>query len=184
MLGFDCGPANALLDEWSMARRNLHFDADGAWGAKGKCLPDLLDALLAHPFFTQRPPKSTGRETFNLAWAAPFLKPGYADEDVQATLAELTARSIADAIARWISHVDEVYLCGGGAHNTDVAARLQRALGKVPTATTAALGIDPDHVEALAFAWLARERIEARPGNLAEATGAAGPRSLGCVYLP
>ena len=183
ILGFDCGPANALLDEWSMAKRNLAFDAQGAWGATGSCLPDLLKDLLTHPFFAQRPPKSTGRETFNLAWASTFLNPGYADEDVQATFAELSARGVADAIVRWLGHVDETYLCGGGARNTDLAARIQRLLGAVPVAITSALGVDPNRVEALAFAWLARERIEERPGNLPDATGAAGPRSLGCVYL-
>jgi anhydro-N-acetylmuramic acid kinase len=183
VLGFDCGPANALLDEWSMAKRGLAFDAGGAWSAAGHVLPELLTALLDHPFFARPPPKSTGRETFNLAWATPFLQPGYADEDVQATFAELTARDVAGAIARWPGHVDETYLCGGGARNADLAARISRLLGPVPVATTAVLGVDPSRVEALAFAWLARERIEERPGNLAEATGAAGPRSLGCVYL-
>ena len=183
VLGLDCGPANALLDEWSMAQRNLAYDAGGDWGAKGKCLPGLLDTLLDHPFFALPPPKSTGRETFNLAWASAFLEARYAAEDVQATFAELTARAIADAITRWFGHVDEAYLCGGGACNADVAKRIGRLLPGMPVATTAALGVDPSLVEALAFAWLARERIEGRPGNLAAATGAAGPRSLGCVYL-
>ena len=183
VLGFDCGPANALLDEWSMAKRNVAFDAEGAWGAKGNCLADVLKGLLGHSFFAQCPPKSTGRETFNLAWASAFLQPGYADEDVQATFAELSARGVADAIAQWLGHVDEVYLCGGGACNTDLAARIQRLLGAIPVGTTAALGVDPNRVEALAFAWLARERVGERPGNLADATGAAGPRSLGCIYL-
>lgn len=184
VLGFDCGPANALLDEWSMAKRNRAFDADGAWAACGKCLPDLLSALLGHPYFGQRPPKSTGRETFNTAWASAFVQPAYADEDVQATFAELTAHGVVDAIARWLGHVDQAYLCGGGARNADLMARIQRLLGAVPLATTAALGVDPGRVEALAFAWLARERIEERPGNLVEVTGAAGPRILGCVHLP
>ena len=179
--GFDCGPANALLDEWSMDRRGIPFDADGAWSAQGKCIPALLEALLAHPFFGLDPPKSTGRETFNLAWASAFLSERYAAVDVQATFAELTARGIAGA-ARWIGRTDEVYLCGGGARNVDLRERIGRLLGHVPVATTAALGVDPNLVEALAFAWLARERIEGRPGNLAAVTGAAGPRSLGCVY--
>ena len=180
--GFDCGPGNALLDEWIMARRNLAFDDDGRWAAQGKVLPDLRDALLAHPFLSAPPPKSTGRETFNLAWASTFIDQPRADQDVQATFAELTARSIADAIPRWLGPVGEVYLCGGGARNSDLVRRIQRQLGAVPVATTAALGIDPNQVEALAFAWLTRERIEGRTGNLPEATGAAGPRRLGCVY--
>jgi anhydro-N-acetylmuramic acid kinase len=180
--GFDCGPANALLDEWSLAKRQRPYDAAGAWAASGRCLPTLLNALLGHPFFSRPPPKSTGRETFNLAWAAAHLHPGYADADVQATFAELSAHGIVDAITRWIGPVHEAYLCGGGARNTDLAGRIQRLLGGIPVATTATLGVGPEHVEALAFAWLARERIEGRPGNLPEATGATGLRSLGCVY--
>ena len=182
ILGFDCGPGNALLDEWSMAKRNVAFDADGAWAAQGTVLPDLLDALLAHPFFAEPPPKSTGREAFNLTWASAFLDDSWPDQDVQTTFAELTARGIANAILRWLGPVDQVYVCGGGTRNADLLGRIQSQLGALPVAVTAALGVDPSHVEALAFAWLARERIEARSGNLPAATGAAGPRSLGCVY--
>jgi anhydro-N-acetylmuramic acid kinase len=180
--GFDCGPANALLDEWSLQRRNLAFDAEGAWAAGGKCLPALLGTLLGHPFFELTPPKSTGRETFNLAWASAHLQPRDADEDIQATFAELTARCVVDALTRWCGHVDEVFLCGGGAYNKDLVQRIQRLLGKTRVGTTDALGVEPSSVEALAFAWLARETLSGRPGNLVAVTGAAGPRCLGCVY--
>lgn len=180
--GFDCGPGNALLDEWSLARRSVPFDANGAWAAAGKCLPELLDALLRHPFLAQPPPKSTGRETFNLEWARQHLRTQYADQDVQATFAELTARCIADAIGRWVGRIDAAYLCGGGARNTDLSNRIRDRLGGTPVVTTDALGVAPEHVEALAFAWLARERMERRPVDLTATTGAAAPRILGSVY--
>ena len=180
--GFDCGPANALLDEWIAARRGLPLDAGGVWAASGKVLPELLTALLSHPFFCQPPPKSTGRDVFSLNWVRAHIADSYADQDIQATLAELSARGVADAITRWCKHVDQVFLCGGGAHNTDLVQRLRSLLPTQKVAPTSVLGVDPDWVEALAFAWLARETIEGRPGNLAAVTGATGPRCLGCVY--
>jgi len=180
--GFDCGPANVLLDEWIEATRGLPLDAEGDWAAGGKVIPDLLRVLLRHPFFRQAPPKSTGRDVFSLDWVRSHLTDSYADQDIQATLAELSAHAVADAITRWCEHVDEVFLCGGGAHNIDMAQRLQALLRTPKVASTAVLGVDPDWVEALAFAWLARETIEGRPGNLVAVTGASGPRCLGCVY--
>lgn len=180
--GFDCGPGNGLLDEWIGHRRGLAYDADGAWAASGQVVPELLHALLDHSFFRATPPKSTGRDVFSLNWIRPYLRPGYADADVQATLAELTARSLTDAISRWCAPTDEVFVCGGGAHNADLMRRIQALLSNKPLASTATLGIDPDWVEALAFAWLAREAVEGRCGNLAAVTGARGPRRLGCIY--
>jgi anhydro-N-acetylmuramic acid kinase len=180
--GFDCGPANGLLDEWIEATRGLPFDAGGNWASGGKVIPELLEALLSHPFFPQDPPKSTGRDVFSLDWVRGHLTDRCAGQDVQATLAELSARGVADSITRWCEHVDQVFLCGGGTHNTDLVKRLRALLGNPKIASTAALGVDPDWVEALAFAWLARETIEGRPGNLAAVTGASGPRCLGCVY--
>ena len=180
--GFDCGPANGLLDEWIEATQGLPYDSEGHWAAGGKVIPGLLKDLLSHPFFCQAPPKSTGRDIFSLNWVRTHLRGSYAAQDIQATLSELSACGIAQAITRWCKHVDQVFLCGGGAHNMDLVQRLQSLLRNQNVGSTAALGVDPDWVEALAFAWLARETVEGRPGNLPGVTGAVGPRQLGCIY--
>ncbi|MCC6533214.1 MAG: anhydro-N-acetylmuramic acid kinase [Burkholderiales bacterium] len=182
ILGFDCGPGNALLDEWVFQVRGLHFDAGGTWAAQGRVRSALLNALLADPYFRRAPPKSTGRDVFNLDWARPHIRPEYDAADVQATLAELTAECVAAALRGDCPDLDEVYLCGGGVANTDLFARIQRLLPAMRVMSTAALGIPPDWVEALAFAWLARETLAGRPGNVPSVTGAATPRVLGCVY--
>jgi len=182
VVGFDCGPGNALLDEWIAECRGLAYDTGGAWGAQGSPLRPLLDALLAHPYFASPPPKSTGRETFNLEWARAYLRADYAAPDVQATFAELTARAVAEAIQRFCPHTEEAFLAGGGAANDDLVGRIRMHLPGVAVTSTATLGIDPDWVEALAFAWLAREALAGRPGNVPSVTGAAGPRVLGAVY--
>jgi len=180
--GFDCGPGNALLDEWIAACLDRPYDNDGDWAAGGTVLDDLRDRLLADPYFALAPPKSTGRELFNLAWLKAQL-PDHADpQNVQATLAEVSARGVADALQRYCVPVTEIYVCGGGASNRDLMRRLTRLLAGRSVATTAALDIAPDWVEALAFAWLARETLAGRPGNLPTVTGATGPRVLGCVY--
>jgi anhydro-N-acetylmuramic acid kinase len=182
VIGFDCGPGNALLDEWIQEQRGLSHDAEGAWAAQGQAIPVLLSRLLSADFFTRSPPKSTGREAFNLAWVRPNVDTGATPEDVQATLSELTAGSIAQAIQRFCPGTREVYVCGGGASNLDLMRRLGQRLGGITLSTTASIGIDPDWVEAVAFAWLARETLEGRPGNLPGVTGARGPRVLGCIY--
>jgi anhydro-N-acetylmuramic acid kinase len=179
--GFDCGPGNGLLDEWIELARGLTFDAGGAWGAGGQVIAPLLAALQADPYFIQPPPKSTGREAFNLGWLRPHLEAAYQPQDVQATLAELTARALCDALDRFCHGVEEVYLCGGGVANLDLVDRIRSLLRGRLLASTAALGVDPDWVEALAFAWLARETLAGRAGNLPEVTGARGLRVLGCV---
>ncbi|RPI45104.1 MAG: anhydro-N-acetylmuramic acid kinase [Betaproteobacteria bacterium] len=180
--GFDCGPGNALLDEWIAEQRGLAYDSDGAWAAQGTVLPTLLEALLADPYFAKVPPKSTGREAFNLKWAHAHLYANYRPADVQATFAELTARCVADALHSFCPGVEQVFLCGGGANNADLVARIARLVPGTEVGSTAALGIAPDWVEALAFSWLARETLESRPGNLPSVTGATGLRILGCVY--
>ncbi len=182
VIGFDCGPGNALLDEWVGQSLGLGYDADGAWAAQGHVIPALLAALASNSFFVEPPPKSTGRELFNLDWVRPHLAPDYAAADVQTTLSELTALSIADAIHAFCPGIEEVYLCGGGASNRDLVRRLASRLGPLAVETTAALGLDPDWVEAGAFAWLARETLAGRPGNLPAVTGAKGSRVLGCIY--
>jgi len=181
-LGFDCGPANILLDVWIMQTRGETYDRSGAWAASGQVLPELLKILLSHPFFECLPPKSCGREEFNLAWLQSCLGGEERPVDVQATLVQLTALSAAHAIMRWCGTPDELFVCGGGAHNNALLQRLAEALPETTIATTAGLGIPPDWVEAVAFAWLARQHVLNRPGNLPEVTGARGLRVLGARY--
>ncbi|MBI2295294.1 MAG: anhydro-N-acetylmuramic acid kinase [Betaproteobacteria bacterium] len=180
--GFDCGPGNCLLDAWTMERRRKPFDRNGAWAARGNVLPRLLGKLLSHPFFRRQPPKSTGRETFNLAWVKRTLTGNQRAADVQATLLELTATSIARAVRTRCTGAREIYICGGGARNRALLERLAALLPGRRIATTAALGLAPEHVEALAFAWLARQALKGKPGNLPAVTGARGPRVLGAIY--
>ena len=160
----------------------LRFDRDGALASRGQPREALLKALLDDAYFRRAPPKSTGRDRFNLDWLRSFGVTRYKTEDVQATLAELSARSIARAISKFCPGAAEVYLCGGGARNRDLVKRIARALPEVPVATTARLGIHADWVEAMAFAWLAKRRLECATGNLSSVTGARGPRVLGAVY--
>ncbi|HSC93733.1 MAG TPA: anhydro-N-acetylmuramic acid kinase [Burkholderiales bacterium] len=180
--GFDCGPGNCLLDAWIHASRRKLYDAGGAWAASGRVVPRLLTRLLAHPFLHRRPPKSTGREEFSLRWLKRLLPGNERAVDVQTTLLELTALSIARAVRRHCASVREVFVCGGGARNRALLARLSALLPGKRVATTAALGIEPEHVEALAFAWLARQALRGEPGNLPAVTGARGPRVLGAIY--
>ena len=180
--GFDCGPGNVLLDAWVGHCREEAFDADGAWAASGKVLPELLDRLLAHPFLVRTPPKSCGREEFDLHWLLDVALEGLDAADVQATLAEFTARTVADAIERHAPETRAVLVCGGGALNADLFARLRAAMPGRTVDVTAAIGLDPMHVEAAAFAWLAQQRLDGLPGNLPAVTGARGPRVLGALY--
>ena len=145
-------------------------------------LADVLESMLAEPYFAGRPPKSCGRDLFNAGWLEKFPLQGAATQDVQATLAELTARTIAGAVGRYCPHADELYVCGGGAHNLDLLDRLRRNLPGCHIDTTAALGTDPDWVEAIAFAWLAKQTLAGHPSNLPAVTGAAGERVLGAIY--
>lgn len=182
--GFDTGPGNVLLDAWIQRCRDETYDRDGQWAASGQVNASLLNALRADPFFALAPPKSTGRELFNLAWLERHLAvlPTLTPADVQATLAELTARSIADAIATLPFAANEVFVCGGGAYNRDLMLRLERLLHPRLLGQTGQLGIAPEWVEAAAFAWLARETLAGRPGNEPAVTGAAEPCVLGAVY--
>jgi anhydro-N-acetylmuramic acid kinase len=187
--GFDCGPANVLLDEWAQRHLGAPFDEAGRFAASGTVDQPLLNALLAEPFFEQPPPKSTGRDLFNREWLDAKLA-GFSaldPADVQATLAALTAVSIAREIERHAPGCRAVYVCGGGARNPHLLKALERALGQsgvsgVPVMTTEVLGVPPHHVEALAFAWLAMRCVERTPGNLPAVTGAAGERVLGAIY--
>lgn len=180
--GFDTGPANCLMDGWIARHRGPAFDADGAWAATGRVLPELLTALLAEPWFALPPPKSTGRDLFHLRWLEARLAPGMAPQDVQATLLELTARSIADALRAQMPAATTLIACGGGALNGQLLQRLAGLLPGVAVETSASHGLPVDQVEAAAFAWLAQCFVERRPGNLPAVTGAAGPRLLGALY--
>jgi len=180
--GFDTGPGNVLLDAWAGAHIGTRFDRGGAWAASGAVDRGLLDALLADPYFAAPPPKSTGRERFNRAWLDRHDPAKHRPQDVQATLAELTARSIADAARLSCPGIAEIYVCGGGARNDDLMARLARLVAPAEVATTRMIGVDPEWVEAMAFAWLARQALLGQPGNLPDVTGARGPRVLGAIY--
>jgi anhydro-N-acetylmuramic acid kinase len=183
--GFDTGPGNVLMDLWTARHRGAPFDADGAWAAQGRMVAGLLAVLLAEPFFAAAPPKSTGRDLFNAPWLdAALARFGWRGrpEDVQATLAALTARSIADALREQAPGVAEVLICGGGAHNQTLLRSLAAELHPRRVATTGDHGVAPTQVEALAFAWLAREAIAGRAGNLPAVTGARGLRVLGAIY--
>jgi anhydro-N-acetylmuramic acid kinase len=180
--GFDTGPGNMLMDAWIRRHLGEAYDRSGEWAQGGQCIPELLRALLAHDFFSRLPPKSTGRELFNIAWLDAQLAGNENARNVQTTLLDFTASSIALAIQQHCSGAEEIYVSGGGASNGALMSRLADLLPGVPLATTAKLGIDPDWVEACAFAWLARQALTLQPGNLASVTGAAGPRVLGAIY--
>lgn len=181
--GFDTGPANGLLDAWCQRHRGEPFDRDGAFAASGCVDQPLLEAMLADPYFSLPPPKSTGREHFHLAWLATHVRLGaISAADVQATLLELTVRSVAAAIAQQAPSAREVLACGGGVHNGALMQRLRDVLAPRVVLSTSHYGVDPDFLEATAFAWLARQRLLGLPGNLPAVTGARGPRVLGAIY--
>lgn len=181
--GFDTGPGNVLLDAWHARHRGGRCDVDGAWARTGTVDAALLAGLLAEPYFARRPPKSTGRDLFHPGWLDTALARRRVEAaDVQATLVALTARTIADAVRAECAGSTEVLVCGGGAKNPVLMSALAVELAPRRVATTAELGIAAEHVEALAFAWLARETLAGRPGNLPAVTGARGPRVLGAIY--
>ena len=183
--GFDTGPGNTLLDAWCRARGRGPYDRDGAWAAKGRVREDLLERLLADDYFRRPPPKSTGRERFHPAWLAHHLEgltPPAAAEDVQATLVELSAATMAAAIAGLAPSPARVLVCGGGVHNPLLLRRLAARLPGIPVQSTATLGLDPDWIEAMAFAWLAQRTLAGQPGNLPGVTGARQARILGGIY--
>jgi len=181
--GFDTGPGNVLSDLWCARNRGTPFDAQGAWARTGRVNAALLDKLLAEPFFSAPPPKSTHRDTFTLQWLEDRLA-GIDDEaeNVQATLVALTARTIADAIRAYAPTADDILVCGGGANNATLMHALAGELAPRKLRTTGDEGIPVEQVEPLAFAWLARETLAGRAGNLPAVTGAKGKRILGAIY--
>ncbi|KAF1710828.1 anhydro-N-acetylmuramic acid kinase [Pseudoxanthomonas sacheonensis] len=181
--GFDTGPANALMDAWYERHTGQAFDADGAFAASGTVDAGLLARLLDDPWFALPPPKSTGREQFHLRWLESQKgAEGPSPADVQATLLELSAITVADALRATQPGTARVLGCGGGVRNAALMARISANLPGVVVESTAAHGLDPDYVEAMGFAWLARETLAGRPGNLPSVTGAKGPRVLGTIY--
>jgi anhydro-N-acetylmuramic acid kinase len=183
-LGFDCGPANALMDAWCAEHKGQPYDMDGAWAASGNVVPPLLDAMLADPYFTKPPPKSTGRDLFNRRWLDAHLAAfgPAAPADVQATLAELTARACSGDALRYEPNLHRLIACGGGAFNSHLMGRLSALLPGVQVASSADSGLPPLQVEATAFAWLARKTVLREKLELQSTTGARGARVLGCIY--
>ncbi len=186
VLGFDTGPGNTLLDAWCRQSRDEPFDKGGAWAESGRVVQPLLDEMLADPYFKLPPPKSTGFEYFNSTWIESRLAASgeevAAAEDLQATLAELSARTIAMSVLEHAPAIEQLLVCGGGVHNTNLIHRLQSYLSGTSVQSTEDYGLHPDWVEAAAFAWLAKRRIEGKPGNLPEVTGAKRATILGAVF--
>ena len=180
--GFDCGPGNLLLDAWIERHTGQRYDQAGHWASRGQVIPELLHRLLADAFFSASPPKSCGRDEFNISWLENHLAGSERPQDVQATLLELTALSATQAIGRWCGKPDELFVCGGGGRNLALMARLQHHLPDCRIASTDSLGQPADWVEAVAFAWLAWRTLHGEAGNLAQVTGAKGPRILGAIY--
>jgi len=184
VLGFDCGPGNALLDQWCHVHTGHAFDNNGAWGASGSVIEPLLQSMLSEPFLHQAPPKSTGRDLFHPTWLAHQLS-DYADAnatDVQATLTEFTACACVNDVLRHAAEASELVVCGGGALNGLLMHRLQAGLPHVRVLSSAERGMPPLQVEAAAFAWLARQTMLGLPGNLPKVTGAQGARILGGIF--
>jgi len=184
VLGFDCGPGNALMDHWCQAHTGEPFDRSGAWAASGTVLPGLLAQMLSEPYLHQPPPKSTGRDLFNSHWLQAQLRTWQSaqPQDVQATLTELTAVSCAQAALQYGPHSRQLAVCGGGARNNHLVQRLQAALPEVQVKVSDAYGMDAQQMEAAAFAWLARQSLRGAAGNLQSVTGARGARVLGAIY--
>lgn len=182
VLGFDCGPANALMDQWCQRHLGQPYDEGGQWASRGRVDGSLLSALLAEAFFRREPPKSTGRDLFNSEWLASRLPTDRSPVDVMATLAALTVRAAADALRRHAPATSRLLVCGGGAYNDHLMRSLAELCPHTEVTSTASAGIPPDQVEAMAFAWLAWRFQTHRSGNLPAVTGARGARPLGALY--
>ncbi len=180
--GFDTGPANALMDAWCLDQTGLPFDSDGHWAKEGSVSQELLDDMLSDAYFSKVPPKSTGKERFNLDWVRTLVSrhPGVPAEDIQRTLLQLTVTSVVNQLPATADL--RVYVCGGGARNPLLMEELGKALPDARISLTSELGVDPQVVEPVAFAWLAKQALEGKPGNLPDVTGAVGPRILGAIY--
>jgi anhydro-N-acetylmuramic acid kinase len=182
VIGFDTGPANILLDAWMRQRFSRAQDEGGCIASTGKVMAPLLSQMLADEYLALAPPKSTGRDLYNDDWLRRFELESYRPEDVLATLVEFSALSVAQAIRAYCPGTVEVFACGGGVHNVELMKRLAANLPGIHTGSTLELGLDPDWVEAMAFAWLAKQALDGAAGNLPAVTGARGPRVLGAIY--
>ncbi len=180
--GFDTGPGNTLMDAWIRRHRNETFDRNGEWAASGSVDTELLERLLSEPFFSATPPKSTGFEQFNLEWLEAAGTASIDAGDVQATLCALTAASVSNAITAFAAGTKELLVCGGGVHNAELMRRLGESMPTISLSSTATAGLDPDWVEAAAFAWLAMRRLQNLPGNLPSVTGAQRAVTLGAIH--
>ena len=181
IIGFDCGPGNILLDQWIKIHQNKNFDNHGRWAKTGKLVNDLLHNFKKDLFFKKQPPKSTGRELFNIDWLNKFDVSAHPAEDVQRTILELTVVTINDAIRKFCPSLDEIYICGGGSKNKFLINRLERVTG-VNINTTDKLNLPSQQVEAAAFAWLAKKCIQKQFNNSPTVTGSKGPRILGAIH--
>ncbi len=184
VLGFDCGPGNALVDTWCLQHTGQRFDESGQWAASGQLIPALLASLLDEPYFSIPPPKSTGRDLFSMGWLAQKLQTftSHPPEDVQNTLTEFTAKACIAGAISYLKNSKELTVCGGGAFNQHLMQRLQAGLPSLKVVSSDAHGLPPLQVEAAAFAWLARQTVLRLPGNLPSVTGAVGLRVLGAIY--
>ena len=182
VIGFDTGPANALLDSHIYLHQRLPLDEQGVWAATGQIQPALLNSLLSDPYFTRPAPKTTGRDYFNLNWLNRYTASfAYPPEDIQATLVQLTISSIIQAISSY--NLQRLLVCGGGVHNPLLMKGLSQQLPGCIVESTSTQGIDPDWVEAVTFAWLAKQRLEQQPSNLPTVTGARQAVVLGSIYI-
>lgn len=184
LTGFDTGPSNVLMDGWINLKKDQPFDAQGQWAREGRVSQALLAQLLSEPYLRQAAPKSTGRELFNMSWLDAHLQNfrGLSDTDVQATLLEYTARTIADSVDWHKEGIAALYACGGGARNDYLLERLQTLLPDIRVASSAAAGLDPQWVEAMTFAWLARKTWYGEPVDSRSVTGATQSCIHGAIY--
>ncbi|MES2999189.1 MAG: anhydro-N-acetylmuramic acid kinase [Pseudomonadota bacterium] len=184
MIGFDCGPGNALMDFMAEKHLGRAFDNQGQWAGSGCVIPDLLQTMLAEPYFAKAPPKSTGRDLFNTGWLESVMRTHASAQavDIQATLAELTARACSSDVLRHEPDLARLIVCGGGALNTHLMNRLRTLLPGTSVMSSADAGLPPLQVEATAFAWLARKTVRRETLELESTTGARGARVLGCIY--
>ena len=181
IIGFDCGPGNILLDHWIKINHNLNFDKKGNWAKKGQVIDELLKYFLKDKFFNKPPPKSTGRDLFNLDWINKGINKTYSPEDIQRTLIELTAISITDAIKKNCSGANEIYICGGGAKN-DFLVKILKNKTNLIIRGTSDLNLPEQQVESVAFAWLANQTLDKNFNNSPDVTGAKGFRILGSIH--
>lgn len=180
--GYDTGPGNALMDAWIKKHKNLPYDANGAWAQTGELLPELLVKLLEDAYFSKPTPKSIDKAYYSLSWLEQYLNPNNKPEDVQNTLLHLTAHSVADSVKFSAKSCTQVLLCGGGAHNQALIKALTHYLPGYVVDTTLAFNIHPDYIEAMMFAWLAKQTLSSNPVDLTRITGADKPAILGAIY--